>query len=111
MNVEVERFNLQIFFSQSPPPPQYDSLLRRSYAAGTGLDEPGVPHAVTQQTELKRVFPFQAGVDGFLHVDCISEQERTVSLQAGADVFLRAESTRIPEYDRGKIYHLKQTSG
>ena len=48
MNVEVEILRLEILFSQPPTPPQYDALPRRSPAAGTWLDEPGVPHAVTQ---------------------------------------------------------------
>ena len=50
MNVDVEKLRLETFFSEPPSP-------RRSHAAGTGLDEPGVPHDVTQQTEQDRTFP------------------------------------------------------
>ena len=64
MSVEVERLRLEILFSQPPPPPQYDISPGRSHAAGTGLNEPGVPHTVTQQTEQEETFP-QSGVDGF----------------------------------------------
>ena len=42
INIETERFSLEIPFSQPPPPPQYESSLRRSPAAGKGFDEPGV---------------------------------------------------------------------
>ena len=59
MNVEVERLKHEILFSQPPQPLQYDLLPRRSPAAGTGLDESGVPHAVTQQTELEGTFLFK----------------------------------------------------
>ena len=85
MNVEVESLKLEILLAQIPPPPQYELLPRRSPAAGTGLDEPEVPHPVTQQTEQEITFPLQVGVGGFFHV------------------------TRI--LGRGQIYHLKQTSG
>ena len=43
MNVEVESLRLEVLLSQPLPPPQHDSSPRRSPAAGTGLDEPGVP--------------------------------------------------------------------
>ena len=41
-----------------------------------------------QQTEQKGTFPFQAGVDGFLHVDCtrVPKQERILSCQADVGV-------------------------
>ena len=80
------------FFSQPEPPPQYDVLPRRSPVAGTGLDEPGVSHAVMQQTEQEESFSFQADIDGFLQVNCISlEQEGTFLLQA--DVGIKPEIT------------------
>ena len=86
MNVKVESLRLEILLSQ---PPQR----RRSHAVGTGLDEPGVPHPEMQQTEQGGTFSFQAGFDGFLHVDCsrIPEQERTSSCQA--DVGVNPETT------------------
>ena len=56
-----------------------------------GLDEPGVAHDMTQQTELERVFPLQAGVDGFLNVDFPPEQEGAISFQA--DVAVNPEIT------------------
>ena len=61
---------LEIQLWQPLPPPQYDPSPRRSPAAGTALDEPGVSHPKMQQTEHEGTFPFQAGVDGFLHVGC-----------------------------------------
>ena len=74
-NIEVEILRMEILPSQPPPPPQYDSSLRRSPAAGTRFDKPGVPHAVMRHTELEGTFPCQVGVDDFLNVDCILEQE------------------------------------
>ena len=70
MNVEVEILMLEIPLSQPPSLPQYDSSPRRLPAAGTGLDEPGLPHPEMRQTEQEGTFPFQAGVDNFLDVDC-----------------------------------------
>ena len=95
MNVEVDRLRLQILLSQPPPPPQHDVSPRRSPAAGTWLDEPGVPHTVMQQTVQEGTFPFHSGVDGFLHVNCTSipEQEGTSSCQA--DVGVNPETTTI----------------
>ena len=49
--VEVGRLRLEILLAQLPLPPQYDLSPRRSPATGTRLDEPGVPHTVTQQSE------------------------------------------------------------
>ena len=95
MNVELERLRLEIFFSQPLAPPRYDFLPRRSHAAGTRLDEPGVPHAATQQTEQEGIFPFQASFNGFFHVDCTRtlEQEGTISFQAGVGVKHKATTT------------------
>ena len=61
---------------------------RRSHAAGTGLDEPEVPHAVMQETEQKVAFSVQASVGGFLYVDCTRtlEQEGTILSQADIGV-------------------------
>ena len=51
-------------------------IYRRDGRTGTRLDEPGVPHTVTQQSEQEKLFPFEASVDVLLCVDCtwISEQ-------------------------------------
>ena len=50
-------------------------------------DEPRGPHAVTQENEQERTFPFQADVDGSLHVNCTSpEQEGTTSFEANVGV-------------------------
>ena len=65
MNVEVESLKLENLFLQSSPPPHYDLSPRRSSAAGTGLDKPGVPLPEIQQTVQERTFLFQAGIDGF----------------------------------------------
>ena len=71
---------MQNSFPEPSPP-------RRSHAVGTGLDEPTVPHAITQQTEQKENFPLYAEVVGFLHVNCTSPgQEGTISLQANVGV-------------------------
>ena len=75
MNVEVDILRLDILFSKPPPPLQYDLSPRWSPAANTGLDEPGVSHNELQQTEQEITFPFQTGVDGFLHVDCVTIPE------------------------------------
>ena len=58
-NVEVGSLRLDFLLVQLPPPPQHDLSLRQSPAAGTGLDEPGVPHTVTQQTEQEGTFLFK----------------------------------------------------
>ena len=86
MNVEVGSLRLKVLHAQLPPPPQYDMSSRRSLAVGTRSDEPGVRHAVTQQSEQEGTFSFQAGVDSFLHVDCILKQERTISFRADVEV-------------------------
>ena len=88
MNVDVETMGLEILFSQSPPPPQYDLSPRPPLATGTGMDKPGVPHPKMQQTEHEGTFIFQVGVDPFLPVDCtmIPEQEGTSSCQADVGV-------------------------
>ena len=51
MNVEVGSLRLDILLAQLPPPPKYDLSSQWSPAAGTGLDELGVPHTENQQTE------------------------------------------------------------
>ena len=94
MSVDVERVRLEISFSQPVPSPECDSSPRRSPAIGTGSDEPRVPRAETQQsTEQAILFPLQASVDGFLHVDCTRnlDQEGTELLQA--DVGVKPETT------------------
>ena len=84
---------MEVLLSQPLSSPQYDLPPRRSPAAGTGLDAPGEPHPEMQQTEQKGTFPFRAGVDGFLYIDCIRipEQEGTLSFQA--DVGVNPETT------------------
>ena len=48
MDVDVKRLRLEILFSKPLLLPPQDVLSpRQSHAAGTGLDEPGVSHAVT----------------------------------------------------------------
>ena len=71
MDVEVGRLRLEVPLSKLPPPPQYDLSPRRSPAAGTRLDEPGVPQTEIQQTEQEGTFPFQAGVDDFLCLETV----------------------------------------
>ena len=51
IKIKVESLRQEVLLSQPLPPPQYDLSPRRSPAAGTGLDEPGVPHPETKQTE------------------------------------------------------------
>ena len=94
MNVDVERLKLKILLSEPPPQPHCDLSPRRSPTVGTGLDKPGVPYSVTQQTAQKGTSPFQADVDGFFHVDCtrILDQEGTVLLQA--DVGVKPQTTK-----------------
>ena len=58
MDDELERLRLGILFSQPALPPRYELSPRRSPAIDTGSDEPGVPHAVTQQTEQAGTFAF-----------------------------------------------------
>ena len=91
MNVEVKALRLKILFSEPLPSLQHDLSPRQSHAAGTGLDEPRGPNAVTQENEQEEgIFPFQADVDGSLHVNCTSpEQEGTISFQA--DVVVKLE--------------------
>ena len=95
MIVEVENLRLKVLLSQPLLQPQNSLSPRRSPAAGTGLDEPGVPHPEMQQTKQEGTFPFQAGIDGFLHIDCmrIPEQERTSSFQA--DIGVNPETTTV----------------
>ena len=95
MSVEVERLTIEVLLPQPPPPPHYDLLPRRSPAAGTALDEPRVLHTKIQQTELDGTFPFfQAGVDGFLRVDCTRIPEQRANLLSHqADVGANHETT------------------
>ena len=87
MNVEVERLRLEILFSQPP-------LSRRSHAAGTGLDESGVPHTVPQQTmEQEGTLSLQVDVDGFLRVDSTRIPEQGANLPSQADVGVKPEET------------------
>ena len=86
--IEVDSLRLDVLLSQSLPQPQHDVSPRRSAAAGTGSNEPGVAHPVMQQTEQERTFPFQADADGVLHVDCmrIPEWEGTSYFQVDIGV-------------------------
>ena len=88
MEFEVESLKLKVLLSQLPPPPQYYLSPRRSPAAATGWAKPGVPHPEMQQMAQEGIFPFQVGVNGFLHVD----------------------SFKVPEQE-GTSYIVKQTSG
>ena len=97
MNVEVGNIRLEILLAQLPPPPQYDLLPRRSPAAGTGLDEPGMSHVVTQQTEQEETFSFQAGIDGFLCVDSTRILEQGGNLPSQADVGVKPEETNTAQ--------------
>ena len=88
MNVEVERFRMEILLLQPPLPPQCDFSPQWSPAAGTGLDESGVLHSEMQRMEREQSFTFQVGVDDFLRVDCtrIPEQEGTPFCQVDVGV-------------------------
>ena len=79
--------------SQPPPPPHYESSPRRSHAAGTGLDEPGVPHTEIHQEEQEGTFPFEAGVDGILRIGCTKISEQEENLPSQADVGVRPQTT------------------
>ena len=70
-NVEVEGLRKEILLSQPALSPQDDLSPRQSPAVGTGLNEPGIPHAESQSTEREEIFPSQASLDVFLHVSCI----------------------------------------
>ena len=93
ISVNVESLRLEILFSEPPPPPQDDLSPRRSHTAGTGLDEPGVPHAMTQQTKQEGFFSLQASADGFLRVDCTRTLEHEGTLSFQADVGVKPEET------------------
>ena len=93
MNIEVRSLRLEFIFAQLPPPAQYNLLLRRSPAASRGLDKPGVPHTMTQQTEQRGTFSCQVSVNGFLHINRIPEKEITISFQA--DVGANLEITKV----------------
>ena len=95
MSVEVESLRLEVLLSQPLPPPQYDLSPRRSPAAGTGLDEPGMPHPEMQQMEQEGTFPFQAGVDDVLRVDCTKIPEQGKKLLFQADVGVNLETSTI----------------
>ena len=97
-NVEVERLRIEILFRSHYR--RRKMIYRRdghmrSHAPGTELDEPGVPHAVTQQTEQQRTFPRQASADGFFHVHCTRtlEQVGTILSQAGVGVKSKTTAT------------------
>ena len=77
IKIEIESLRLEDLLSKPLPPTQYDLSPRRSPSAGTGLNEPGVPHPEMQQMEQEGTFPFQAGADGFLYVDCMRTPEQT----------------------------------
>ena len=60
-----------------------------------------MPHAVTQETEEEGTFPFQANVDGFMHLNCtIPEQVGTISLQA--DVGVQPDSNNYSTSPRSR---------
>ena len=70
------------------PPPQCGSSPRRLPAVGTGLNEPGAPHAEIQSTEREGLFFLQASLEG-----CKSpEQEWTTNLLR-ADVGVKTETS------------------
>ena len=60
MNVEVGNIRANILLAQLPPPPQYQLSPRQSPEAGTGLDEPEMPHSKIQQTEQERTSLFKS---------------------------------------------------
>ena len=93
LKVEVESLRIGVLLSQPLPPPQYDVLPLRRPAAGTGLDEPGEPHPEMKQTKQGGTFPFQADVDGFLHVNCTRIQEQGGTLSFRADVRVNPKAT------------------
>ena len=93
MNVKVERLSMEILLSQPRTPPRYNLPPQQSPVAGTRLDEPGVPHTVTQQTEREGTFPFHSGIDGFLCVDCTRIPEQGGNLPSQADVGVKPETT------------------
>ena len=96
LNVEAEILKLEILFSEPPPLPQDDLSPRQSHAAGTGLDEPSVPHVVTEETKQEGTFPFQADIDDSLHINGTSpEQEGTISLLADVGVKSKATATTV----------------
>ena len=101
MSVEVDKLKMEILLSGPPPQPHCDSSPQRLPAAGTELDEPGVLHAVTQQTWQKGAFFFQADADGFLHVGGKNlDQQGTTSIQA--DVGIKSDATTTSLRDRRK---------
>ena len=69
LKVEVESLRMEVLLSKPLPPPIYNLPPRRSSAAGTELNEPGEQHPEMQQTEQGGNLPFQAGGDGFLHLN------------------------------------------
>ena len=85
-NVEAKGLRRKIVLSQHAPPPQCDSLPRRSSMVGTGLDEPGESCAEIQSTEKEDIFPLQAGRNG----GTSPEQEWTLNLLQ-ADVGVKPE--------------------
>ena len=64
--------------------------------AGTGLNEPGVLHPEIYQTEQEGTFPFQAGVNGFLHIDCMRIPKKKGTSYFQADVGVNPEA-RTPQ--------------
>ena len=68
MSGDVERLRMEILLSQPAPPPQCNTSPRRLLTVGTGLNEPGAPHAEIQSTEREGIFPHRASVNGLLHV-------------------------------------------
>ena len=56
-NVDAKRLRMETILSQPAPPPHCDLSPRRFPAVGTGLNEPGAPHAETQSMERKGIFP------------------------------------------------------
>ena len=83
INVEVKGLKMKSAILQPAPSPQDDLSPRRSPAVGTGLNEPGPPHAESQSTDREDIFSPPASLDGVLYVSCLSlEQGITILLQA-----------------------------
>ena len=74
IDVKVERLRMTIQLSQPLPPPQYDLLPRRSSAADTGLDEPGVPHTRRNKRSRSKHFLFACS----LHKDLGARGKLTI---------------------------------
>ena len=81
MRIDIDPLRIKFVLSQPAPPLQCNSSPRRSPAVGTESDEPGVLRAESQSAKREGIFPFQASVDGFLHVSCTSPKQECILLQ------------------------------